>query len=446
VKQLFCKRFFAGLPALLGVCLGFSGSVRGSSAPTIPALFGNQRCSAQVCFEDANQGPTELTRVFVGLWGEGKNSPQGRALLTELITCMRFMHIFEVTYEILDEAPTAKADIVNCFAKENYHWALYLSYDGLQKPIEWRMYNTQLGTMVSGKRVYGSHAVVEVARDIACRLVKKLISMDAPFLNKIAYVEQDDLHHQSILWRCDYDGSNKKKIAATPYRLLVPRWGKWNEGENPFLVVSKSMLDRVSLVAFDMQTGRQYQVVDKRGTTAVGMSYAPHAQKVAYGRSGKIWLCDGEQLPHCVLAGAGDCASPTILDSGDIIYCSSGKIWWYDAQTRKSRVLFSDGFCVSPAYDPINKQVVYAKSVKGTMQLCLYDMATKRSTQLTTDAGNKADPSLAPGGRFCLFVWEQGMIECVALLDLMTKKYTNITPPGKRCRGGVFSPACGGFA
>jgi len=83
--------------------------------------------------------------------------------------------------------------------------------------------------------------------------------------------------------------------------------------------------------------------------------------------------------------------------------------------------------------------LAYAKMIKGTMQVFLYNLKTKRHKQLTFDAGNKEECSWSPCGNYLLFAVEKGRESRLALLNLISNDRRFVTTDGSVCCYPVWS-------
>ena len=149
---------------------------------------------------------------------------------------------------------------------------------------------------------------------------------------------------------------------------------------------------------------------------------------------------DGKKIVYCLSRGDGSCqlyyyskgifkqithndgnnVSPSLSDDGQTVYfCSdfeTGKpqIYAYDmAADRLERITDKQGYCAAPRYSGKANKLSYSRIVDGTMQIFVYDLATKTHTQLTFDQWHKGESSWSPlvGPRFCIRLKKKGLPE-----------------------------------
>jgi len=386
------------------------------------------------------------TKLFIGVIGTITEQKQG--FLADFKRCFNWSGRFAIKYTYLDYAPNKKDSIQKLF-KDEYDCALFLTIDDAQKNIEWRLYDTALGTMIQGKRQsLDAYAVVG-------EIVFALTNEPQAFLSKIAYRKRDRRKGTSSLIVTDFDGKNQKVLLESRRILVSPHWN--NDPENLLLVYSEFTPTNVCLKMSDMR-GRTAVILDIDGTTA-GVSYAPissdgtGANDVVYCHSGDIWhhhydAKKKKSLHTRIIHEKAVCSSPTLLENGDVIYCSKGTIKKYNAATKTSEVIISGGYCVSPSYSSHAHKVAYSKKVQNQMQIFIFDCGKGTHEQVTFADKNKAtrdfhsdkmDPCWAPDGTHLVFCWERHDKQRIAILDTQTQQYEFITPENEQCSYPTWS-------
>lgn len=381
-------------------------------------------------------------RLYVGVFGAGTQSVDGTSFLKHLTDYLGFENRFEPCVHMLAGAPATKEEVTALFA-QGWDAALYIDYKTADQPIEWRLYDTQPGSMVCGRRYANQGCTKETAAAIAVKIMKELTGDELPFLTKIAYVERDRKNRHSLLslvdFSCDETISPISTVLFSSARILVaPLWRKVKD--KTFIYLSEFTRNSVHFMCVD-ETGKRFSMFDQGGTN-VGLTFSK--TEVVYGHSGTIWrYCFDETkkvgISVCVIKEQAVCASPSLMDNGDIVYCSGGKIKRFDRATGASVILIGS-YAVAPAYSGVVDRIVYSGRVNKTMQLFIYDMKTGKSHQVTNDAGDKVDPVWSPCGNYAAFCWQKGSVSRIALINLKTKRYWFVTPKGRSCAYPAWSP------
>lgn len=381
-------------------------------------------------------------KLFLGVYDTSGSTQACSEFIAQLKHCLEWSGRFVVSVQRLESLPKRKSGIQKLF-KEAYDCAFFITYNGPEKPLEWRLYDTAVATMIKGKKMQAS------ANVIATEFLYELTNEPQVFRSKIVYRKKEAKKDKSSLWVTDFDGSHPKMILQSRRILVAPRW--CNDSAYPALLFSEFTPSNVRLMMTDMQ-GRTAPVVDVDGTT-VGVSYAPNCDDVAYCHSGDIWHYHHDKaskrgIHKKIIHEADVCACPILLKDGNIIYCSRGAIKLYNAQTQEQSVIIGQGYCVAPAYSDVNNKIAYSKRVDGQMQLFVYDWSNGIHTQVTFSSpkisssdyrSNKLDPCWAPDGIHLVFCWERKDQSRIAILNTLTKEYTFITDENEHCSYPAWS-------
>ena len=241
------------------------------------------------------------------------------------------------------------------------------------------------------------------------------------------------------IYIADYDGKNEKLLVSTATVNVAPCWNR--DQNNPLLFYSEHTNKNVRLVSADMY-GRRKIV-----SNFDGINMLP------------AFSSDGKRVVFCASRGGGNCQlyyyaqgifkkltnntgnniSPTFSEDGKtLFFCSDfetrgPQIYRYSFNSGKMERITHGGYCVSPCYCQHNNKLAYAKMIRGTMQIFLYDLATKKHAQITRDAGNKEECSWSPCGNYLLFAVETGKESRLALLNLISRHQRFITAEGSVC-------------
>lgn len=387
-------------------------------------------------------------KLFVGIIGKEKNSQASKECMSHLKRCLEHGGKFSVSLKRMQSAPSKKSSIQKLF-KNQYDCALFITFDGGNKPVEWRLYDTLLGTMIKGKRQqHMGTDMRNTAYTIATVVLHELTAEHPPFLTKIAYRKRDNKKKCCFLCITDFDGTHEEVILSSRRIIVAPEWNVHDSS----IFFSEFTPSNVRLMACDLQ-GRKRVVLDLDGTT-VGISYAPWSDEVVYCRSGALWRYsyDAQQkkgIHRLVIKENFPCANPILTKSGDIIYCCRGKIKLYQTKTGKKTILTPEGYAVGPAYCSLTERLVYSKRIGRTMQLFVYDMKSNIHRQITRESSSlkskdyrsdKTDACWSPCGTYCAFCWGRDGTSRIALINVLTGDYQFITDAHELCSYPSWSP------
>lgn len=399
---------------------------------------------------DAGSHAEGSMQVYVGVIGSARKTDACKLFTDNLKRCLEYGGKFALTIKQLNAVPSKKSAIQKLF-KKNYDCALFITFDGPSKSIEWRLYDTHPGTMIRGKRHQPKgNDMRSAAYAIATVIMYELTAEHPPFLTKIAYRKRDNKRKICMLCITDFDGTSEEVLFHSRRMIVAPAWNK--DPYYPSVLFSEFTPSNVRLMACDMK-GRKQIVLDVDGTT-VGVSYAPWSDEVVYCRSGAIWRYHYDQkhkkgIHKIVIRESSPCVSPTLLNSGDIIYCCRGKIKHYHSKTGKQTILDSKGYSVGPAYSSQAQKVIYSKRIGKYMQLFLHDIRSGKDLPLTFESNivnnkdyrsEKTDACWSPCGSYCAFCWKRDGVSRIALINVMTGQYQFITEGKDHCSYPAWSP------
>lgn len=364
---------------------------------------------------------------------------------------------FTVTVKGMNE-PTKKSELDAVFEK-GFPLQIFLHHDDGRKSIGWRLYDVADQRLVRGRKCTKRGALAHgYADNLADDIWPVLTNQPSSFSSKIAFVKKRPTQGQkerqrSIVCVANSDGSHEQ--------IIIPQLGTyvslyWHyDKNNPCIFCSEFTRTNVRFASANF-LGQKRTVLDLKGT-CVGISLSPDSNKAVYCRSGTIWEYSYDpslgQGKHSVLiANDGNNVSPTLLPSGDVIFCSDAgalcrgarssgpKIMQYSARDKSVTLLTKEGYCVGPSYCKAHHKIVYSKKVQGFMQLFVYDTVKHTDTQLTFDPGNKIDCCWSPCGNYVVFCYQQGRISRIAIMHVALKKRTYITQAQEHCSSPAWSP------
>lgn len=280
------------------------------------------------------------------------------------------------------------------------------------------------------------------AHHIADSVWPTLTGQPGPFSTKIAYCKEVKRQGKKVLkhiYIADYDGKNEKLLVSTATVSIAPRWNR--DPNNPLLFYSEHTNDNVRLVVADMY-GRRKIVSNFDGLNMLP-AFSPDGKKVVFCASRGDGNCQLYYYKKGVFKkltnNTGNNIAPTFSEDGKtLFFCSDfetrgPQIYRYVFNTEKMNRITHGGYCVSPSYCQQNNKLAYAKMIRGTMQVFLYDLTTKKHRQITRDAGNKEECSWSPCGNYLLFAVETSKESRLALLNLTSHHRRFITAGGSVC-------------
>lgn len=274
---------------------------------------------------------------------------------------------------------------------------------------------------VLGKQ-YTDNASVDSTRAIAHRFADEIIQQ----LGGIAGIAETKIYFVSArtghkeIWVMDYDGMNQRQLTHLGTISLSPRVSP----DNSRVAFSSLGRNGWSIRMYSMDLGRMVAFPSWGGTT-VSPAWSSDGAKLAFSsdRAGDpdIYVTDASGTnPHRITAFRGPDVSPTWNPK------TNSQLAWVSGRTKLPQIYIMDadganvtrltdgGYASAPSWSPNGMFLTFAwnrsygPGAPGGEDIYIMDIASKRWTQLTHEAGANDAPSWAPDGRHIVFQREQG--------------------------------------
>ena len=272
---------------------------------------------------------------------------------------------------------------------------------------------------VLGKQ-YNEAASDDMARTIAHRFADEIIARLGGGINGIAETKIYFISSRSgskEVWMMDYDGANQHAVTHLGGTALSPRISPDNAR------VAFGFLGRQSwaIRMYSLELNRMVNFpAGAEGNLNQSPAWSSDGAKIAFAssRSGdpEIWVTDANGgNPHRVTYFAGPDVSPTWNPR------TNAQLAWVSGRTGLPQIYIMDqdganiqrmtdgGYAVSPSWSSNGQFLTfswnrkYGPGAPGGQDIYVMDIATKRWSQLTHDAGSNDFPSWAPDGRHIVF-------------------------------------------
>lgn len=314
--------------------------------------------------------------------------------------------------------------------------------------ITWRLYDTMQCTMICGKKYTKKGSVARGwAHAIADETWKALTGNDGFFSSRLAYCKDSKNnkgHTIRKVYIADFDGSNEELLVDLPTITIAPRW----HTKKPHISYSEYTDTNVELMSVSMDKKRK-PLSNFDGVNMLA-SFSPDGASMVYcssrgSGSCQIYLLKDGNLKRCT-NNTGNNTSPIFIDENHLCFCSDfqtsrPQIYIANIKTGHLQRITTGGYCTSPNYCQKTNKLVYHKMIYGTMQIMMYDCATKTHTQLTKTGGSKHEASWSPCGTQLLFVQEIPRQKSrLSLLNLLTNKTKYITSANDQCSYSHWGP------
>jgi TolB protein len=270
---------------------------------------------------------------------------------------------------------------------------------------------------VLGKQ-YNEAASEDNARLTAHRFADEIILRLGGGINGIAETHIFYISSKSgtkEIWAMDYDGQGPHQVTHLGSISLSPHVSP----DNSRIAFASLGNGGWSIRMYSLVLNRLVNFQSPGGTTQ-SPAWSADGAKLAYSssRSGdsQIYISDASGLgPHAVTAFRGPNVSPCWNPK------TNAQIAWAGGRTNLPQIYIADtdggnvqrmtdgGYATSPSWSPNGQFLTFAwdrnygPGAPGGRDIYIMDIASKRWTQLTHDAGSNDFPSWAPDGRHIVF-------------------------------------------
>lgn len=298
-----------------------------------------------------------------------------------------------------------------------------LTVSGGHLTVQGFLYNTAQGQQnpqVLGKQ-YGGDATVDASRTIAHRFADEIIQQ----LGGIPGIAETKIYFVSNrsgskeIWAMDYDGMNERQLTHLGAIALSPHVSP----DNSRVAFSAMGRNGWSIRMYSLDLGRLIAFPAWGGTT-LSPAWSSDGTKLAFsssrGGDPDIYVTDASgNGARKITAFRGPDVSPVWNPK------TNGQIAWVSGRTKLPQIYIMDtdganitrmtdgGYATSPSWSPSGEFLAFAwnrnygPGAPGGEDIYVMDIASKRWTQLTHDAGANDFPSWSPDSRHIVFQREQ---------------------------------------
>ena len=310
--------------------------------------------------------------------------------------------------------------------------------------IEARVWDLKSKKMVLGRRYSGGASwVSRIAHTLANDLVKYFTGREGSYLSTIAFVSDRDGNRDKEIYAMDFDGRNVRPLTAhkslsinpngrgsrivyTSYVHLYPAIFSMNvDGSDKkesstglYLNASPSLSPDGTQVVFagsqhgntdiyvvGINGGNLRRLTNTRSLEA-GPEWSPTGRQILYtsDQTGfpQIWLMEAEGTSprQFTFAGNWNDEGSWSPDGARIAFACRNEgdfnICVMDVATGRTVQLTSEGSNSHPAFSPDGDKIVYQSRRNGKTQIYTMSAADGKDKRLLTDAGNNSQPVWLP--------------------------------------------------
>ena len=308
---------------------------------------------------------------------------------------------------------------------------------------EARVYDLKSRKLVFGKRYSGGATYVpRIAHAVADDIVKYFTGKPGVFQTSIVISsDRDGERGVRELYAMDFDGRNPRKL--TSYRSLSIN-PSWLAGGQKIVFTSYTKLFP-RLFTMDRDGGGKREVPTGAELNA-SPSFSPDGKRIVFAGSAHgnpdiyVVNADGGGLKRLTSSRAVESTPRWSPIGNQILYTSdasgSPQLYLMDPEGANARrITFAGDWNDEGAWSPDGALVAFACRNGGDFQICVMNLATSQTLQLTEE-GSNGHPSWSPDGTKIAFDSRRGSSTQVYTMDISGQHKVALTD-----RGNSMQPA-----
>lgn len=321
-----------------------------------------------------------------------------------------------------------------------------LEVGGDRVSAEARVYDLKSHKLVFGKRYTGGSTFVpRIAHAVADDIVKYFTGKPGVFMTSIAFTSDREVGRGfRELYVMDFDGRNPRRLTQLRSLAINPTWdagGQWIAFTSYARTFPRiNILGRDGSGRRDVATG-----VDLNASP----SFSPDGKRIVFAGSAAgnpdIYMINsnGSGLKRLTVTAAVESTPRWSPIGNQILYTSSAsgtpQLYLMDPEgANVRRVTYAGDWNDEGAWSPDGSKIAFVCRNGGDLQICVMNLATGQTVQLTTD-GSNGHPSWSPDGNKIAFDSRRGGSTQIYTMDINGQHQVALTDRGNNSQA-TWSP------
>jgi len=309
--------------------------------------------------------------------------------------------------------------------------------------IEGRVWDLKSKKMILGRRYTGGASYVSrIAHTLANDLVKYFTGKDGPYLSTIAFVSERDKGNKEI-YAMDFDGRNVRPLTAHRSLSINPngRGGRlvYTSYVNVFPQIYSMNVDGSDKKEIPTGTDLNASPSISPDGTQIVFAGSQHGNSDIY-----VVSSSGGSLRRLTNTRSLEAAPEWSPTGRQILYTSDQtgvpQIWLMDAEgTGAHQFTFAGNWNDEGTWSPDGSRIAFACRNEGDFNICVMDVATGRTVQLTSE-GSNSHPAFSPGGEKIVYQSRRGGSTQIYTMDAADGKNKRLLTEGANNTQPVWVP------
>lgn len=290
--------------------------------------------------------------------------------------------------------------------------------------IEGKLYETQKGTMLLGKRFSGPASEYR-------KLIHSLTDSIITTVTGEKGIAQTKLVFEGAkqIFISDYDGANIVQLTKDPCLNLFPNWSPGGDR----IVYTSYLYNFPQTFVYNIREGTRGRICGFPGLNT-SASFSPDGRRVALTLSKdgnpEVYVIntDGSGLKRITNDKSIDSSPCWSPDGRKLAFVSnrggSPQIYIVDSTGGGSpkRLTYTGSYNTNPCWSLKGDILVYNSLIGGIFQICTVDVNTGETIQITSLPGSCENPSFAPDGRHIAFSLTKGYNSALYIMDIFFRE------------------------
>lgn len=320
--------------------------------------------------------------------------------------------------------------------------------DGNRVSVEFVLYTPHNGQKLFARRYSGSGKGIRmIGHRIADDIVEAVLNEKGFFASQLLFVQGD--YKKKNIAICDSDGKNITMLTHGTTLCIHPDW--FPRGDK--ILFTSYYEGRPIMYEMTLRNGNTRRLLAMPGMNTCG-AVSPNGNYLAaiLDKDGHpelyVMTIGGGKMHRLTRSRAVESSPSWSPDSRALAYSSDsseGKPQIYTigrsggSPQRITTGMFSR-YCTSPVWSPDGKKIAFVAKKGGNFEICVYDLETRNTYQITNNPSNDESPSWARNSRHIAFARTYGQNSRIFIIDSETGKETPLVSQGQYCGAPVWQP------
>ncbi len=320
--------------------------------------------------------------------------------------------------------------------------------NGSRLSIEFVLYSPHDGKQLFARRYSGSGKGIRmIGHKIADDVIEAVLNEKGFFASRLLFVQGD--YKKKNIAICDSDGKNTSLLTSGNTLCIQPDW--FPNGDK--ILFTSYYEGRPIMYEMILRNGSTRRLLALPGMNTCG-SVSPDGNHLAavIDKDGHpelyVMTVGGGKMHRLTRSRAVESSPSWSPDSRQLVYSSDsaeGKPQIYTISRsggtpkRITTSTFSR-YCTSPVWSPDGKKIAFVAKKGGNYEICVHNLETRDTYQVTNNPSNDESPSWARNSRHIAFARTYGQNSRIFLIDSETGKETPLVSTGQYSGAPTWQP------